>query len=275
MKPYYERDGITIYHGDCRDVLPTLAPVDCVITDPPYQSLDANVLAGTTTRLVARNGKRLSADDEGWFDTLSACEILDVLAACRGLLLETGALYVFADVKSGLELFPGWTRNVIVWDKQAIGMGYAWRRMHEWIAYQPMKGHRLRDLGKGDIIRCPGIEEKQHPTEKPVGVISPLIQNSTDPGETVLDPFMGSGTTLRAAKDLGRKAIGIELSERWCEVAARRLEQEVLPLGFEQVQQREGGFETPMLPGVARTAHGDQVALEVGVVQAFEESDGE
>ena len=230
MKPYYDRDGITIFNADCRDVLPTLDRVDCVITDPPYQSLDANVLAGTTTRLVPRNGKRLSADDDGWFSTLPPCEVRVVLQTCRALLRETGALYVFADVKSGLELFPGWTRNVIVWDKQTIGMGYAWRRMHEWIAYEPMKAHKLRDLSLGDIIRCAGVEDKQHPTEKPVGVLKPLILNSTDPGDLILDPFMGSGTTLRAAKDLGRRAIGIELEEKWCEVAAKRLSQEVLAL---------------------------------------------
>ena len=229
MTPYYDDGkGIQIFLGDCRDVLPTLGPVDAVITDPPYQSLDANVLAGTTTRLVPRNGKRLAGDDSGWFGTLPACAVLGILDTARALIRETGALYVFADVKSGLELFPGWTRNVIVWDKQAIGMGYAWRRMHEWIAYQPMKAHRLRDMSLGDIIRCPGVEEKQHPTEKPVGVIKPLILNSTDPGETILDPFMGSGTTLRAAKDLGRRCIGIELEEKWAEVAAKRLAQEVL-----------------------------------------------
>jgi site-specific DNA-methyltransferase (adenine-specific) len=232
MKPYYERDGITIYHGDCREVLPMLGPVDVTITDPPYQSLDVQVGKGTTTRLVSRDqfsGKRLAASDGGpWFGTLAPCEILTILDGCRGLLRDTGALYVFGDVKSGLALFPGWTRNVIVWDKGKLGMGYAWRRMHEWIAYQPMKAHKLRDMSLGDIIRCPGVEDKQHPTEKPLGVITPLIRNSTDPGETILDPFMGSGTTLRAAKDLGRRAVGIELEEKWCEVAAKRLSQEVL-----------------------------------------------
>ena len=233
MTPYYDDSkGIQIFLGDCRDVLPTLGPVDAVITDPPYQSLDVQVGKGTTTRLVSKDqfsGKRLAASDgASWFGTLAPCEILTILEDCRRLIRDTGALYVFGDVKSGLELFPGWTRNVIVWDKQAIGMGYAWRRMHEWIAYQPMKAHRLRDMSLGDIIRCPGVEEKQHPTEKPVGVIKPLILNSTDPGETILDPFMGSGTTLRAAKDLGRRCIGIELEEKWAEVAAKRLAQEVL-----------------------------------------------
>jgi len=230
VTPYYERDGITIYHGDCREILPTLPSVDLVLTDPPYQSLDANVLAGTTTRLVARNGKRLSADDDGWFSTMGSETILVILEMCRQLLRPSGALYVFADVKSGLALFPGWTRNVIVWDKQSIGMGYAWRRMHEWIAYQPMATHRLRDQSLGDIIRCPSLPDKCHPTEKPTAVVSPLIQNSTDPGDLILDPFMGSGTTLRAAKDLGRKAIGIEIEERYCEIAAKRLSQEVMAL---------------------------------------------
>lgn len=227
---FYERGGITILHGDCREILPTLEPVNCVITDPPYQSLDANVLAGTTTRLVPRNGKRLSATDEGWFGTLSSCDIRTILDACRGLLRSDGALYVFGDVKSGLEMFPGWARNVLVWDKGAIGMGYAWRRSHEWIAYEPQPDHKLRDMSLGDILRVAGVSQKGHPTEKPTGVIKPLILNSTDAGELILDPFMGSGTTLVAAKMLGRRAIGIEISEEYCRVARDRLEATTPPL---------------------------------------------
>lgn len=241
MKPYYDDGrGITIWHGDCREVLPNLcawegiAAVDCIITDPPYQSLDVAVGTGMTTRLVSRDqfsGKRLAASDgDSWFETLAACEIKAVLDACELLLTTAGATYVFADVKSGLELFPGRVRNVIVWDKCAIGMGYGWRRMHEWIGYQPRPEHRLRDKGLGDIIRVPGVPEKIHPTQKPIAVIKPLILNSTDRRGLILDPFMGSGTTLRAAKDLGRRAIGIEIREQDCETAAKRLSQEVLAL---------------------------------------------
>jgi site-specific DNA-methyltransferase (adenine-specific) len=235
VKPYYNHGEITIYHGDCREILPTLAPVDLVLTDPPYSSLDVSKGGGSNPRLVRRDalsGKRLaSSTTRSWFSTLSADQLGGIWPLLRKLLPDDGALYVMADVKSGLEFFPALApANVIVWDKGAIGMGYSWRRMHEWIAYCPCEDHVLRDKGLGDIIRVSGESCKEHPTEKPKRLFHPIIRNSSDPSDTVLDPFMGSGTVLAAAKDLGRRAIGIEIEERYCEIAAQRLSQEVLGL---------------------------------------------
>lgn len=234
MTPYFERDGVTIYHGDCREVLPVLGLVDLVVTDPPYRSLDIDVIRGTTTRLVGGKNRRAGnrIDSAGpWFATLNDDELVASLELARGRLDDDGAMYVFADVKTGLAVFPRLApSNVLVWDKERIGMGYSWRRCHEWIAYCPQPAHRLRSAALGDIIRASAGRDKQHPTEKPRAVIAPLLRNSTDPGGLVLDPFMGSGTTLRAALDLGRRAIGIEIEERYCEIAARRLDQMVLPL---------------------------------------------
>lgn len=236
MTPYYQDEYVTLYHGDCREILPTLDAVDLVITDPPYQSLDVEVSNGTTTRLVGRDqlsGKRLASIERGmWFATLSPTELLDVLLLCRGLLPPSGAMYVFSDVKSGLALFPSLApSNVIVWDKGKLGMGYSWRRMHEWIAYVPNADHELRDKSMGDIIRCAVPSEKVHATQKPTSAIVPLIQNSSDRGDRVLDPFAGSGTTLVAAKSIDRAAIGVEINEAFCEIAARRLSQSVLDFG--------------------------------------------
>jgi site-specific DNA-methyltransferase (adenine-specific) len=240
VTPYYSQDGITIYHADCWDVLPTLetGSIDLVLTDPPYSSLDVEVSVGTTTRLIGRDqlaGKRLaSSNGRRWFSTIAPDDLAGIWPECQRVLSDSGALYVFADVKSGLDLFPALNpANVIVWDKGAIGMGYNWRRMHEWIAFCPMAGHKLRNAGQGDILRYSGVFEKIHPTQKPVGLLRAILLNSTDPGHAVLDPFMGSGSTLRAAKDLGRKATGIEIEERYCEIAARRLQQEVLSLEME------------------------------------------
>lgn len=238
MKPYYEYAGITIYHGDCREILPLADGADLCVTDPPYRSLDIDVIRGTTTRLVGRgnaagrmpNGNRLGHKGD-WFGTMPAPELTALLLDLYARIALTGALYVFADVKTGLDVFPALPqKNVLVWDKQSIGMGYSWRRMHEWIAYCPKPDHELRSKARGDILRCRGIEDKQHPTEKPPGVIAPLLLNSSDEGALVFDPFMGSGTTLFAAKAAHRRAIGIEIEERYCEIAAKRLSQEVLAL---------------------------------------------
>lgn len=235
MKPYFDDGQIQIWNADCRDVLPSIAPasVDLVLTDPPYQSLDVEVSTGTTTRLARLDelgGKRLaSVEGRAWFATLPADEIIRIIEATRQLLKADGALYVFADVKSGLELFPNFKpSNVIVWDKLKLGMGYNWRRMHEWIAFMPNKDHKLRDQSRGDIIRCNGVQDKTHPTEKPVGVLKSIILNSTDPGALILDPFMGTGSMLRAARDLGRRAVGIETLEVHCAAAVNRLQQATL-----------------------------------------------
>ena len=235
IEPYYEQDGISIFHGDCRQILPLLTPnfINAVITDPPYQSLDVEVSIGTTTQLVGLDqftGKRLAASDgEKWFKTIPNEQLLDFLDICQERMVDDGAMYIFADVKTGLAIYPRLKpANVIVWDKMKIGMGYNWRRMHEWIAYIPNENHKLRSKGLGDIIRCAGVDEKIHPTEKPPGAITPLILNSTDVGDTILDPFAGSGSTLIAARLAGRRAIGIEIDEAFCELTANRLRQGVL-----------------------------------------------
>ena len=237
MTPYYQDALVTIYHGDCREVLPALGGVDLVITDPPYRSLDIDVIRGGTTVRLAdhhapdRKAGKLGAESN-WFATLDEVALLAVFAMCRAMLTEDGALYVFTDVKSGLVLFPRLApANVLVWDKGRIGMGYNWRRMHEWIAYCPQPAHKLRSKALGDIVRAKVPTVKAHATEKPLDCLRPLILNSSDEGDTVCDPFSGSGSTLVAAMSLGRKSIGIEIEERYCEIAAERCRQEVLDFG--------------------------------------------
>lgn len=233
MRVFYSDNAVTLYHGDARGVGGVLA--DAIITDPPYRSLDAEVGRGTTTRLVGGGGARKAqeqagSDGQDWFATLTDHEISELLLRfSSAFLVDSGAMYVFSDVKTGLRVFPTLDpANVLVWDKGRIGMGYNWRRMHEWIAYCPRRDHRLRFAGRGDILRVAPVDQKEHPTEKPSGLLEILIQNSTDVGQVVFDPFAGSGSTLVAAKMLGRRAIGVEANASYCEVAARRLRQEVL-----------------------------------------------
>jgi site-specific DNA-methyltransferase (adenine-specific) len=249
-----EDGSVRLILGDCRDVMPLLGAgaFDAVIVDPAYQSLDVYVATGTTTRLVRLDkfaGKRLaSSNGRSWFSTIPSEELPNVFADARRLLCETGVMYVFADVKTGLDVFPILQpQNVIVWDKCKIGMGYSWRRMHEWIAYCPMAQHKLRDASLGDIIRCRGVEEKCHPTEKPVDVIVPLLENSTDRRGVVLDFNLGSGTTAVACVRTGRCVVGIESDREWFDVAVSRVQAELsrFPLFEPQRQKQAGLFDDP------------------------------
>lgn len=212
MTPYYSHGGITIYHGDCRDILQSLPKVDLVLTDPPY-GIDFQ----SAWRIAWQRKAKIVGDREFplWiFDLVKP--YIAMFVWCRWDILH---------------LLPP-PQSFIVWDKCVHGMGdleHEFGRQWEACAFYPGPEHSFikRPI---DVIRAMRIDPEKmlHPNEKPVHALTPLI--SSHPGETVLDPFMGSGTTLRAAKDLGRQAIGIEIEEKYCEIAARRLSQEVLAL---------------------------------------------
>lgn len=224
MKPYYDDGkGIVIYHGDCREILPTLPKVDLVLTDPPY-AIPTVIAQGRSTH---RNVGDLSICERyfrDWFSDLQCC------------LRSTGRAFIFCNQTSYPVLFRSLYSfcevGLLVWDKGRIGMGGDYRKTFELIAYV-----RLNDaepvekdgIGYGDILRVPSVPSasRLHPAEKPIRLLNQILKRFYG---LILDPFMGSGTTLRAAKDLGRKAIGIEIEERYCEIAAKRLAQEVLPL---------------------------------------------
>lgn len=210
MKPYYERDGITIYHGDCREILP-LIEADVMVTDPPYG------IAHSSNRSQAPLRGRQIAHDH---DTSARDELL--------MLWGDRPVILFGTCKAPAP--PIKTRAVLVWDKGGeVGMGdltLPWKQNweHIYVAGPGFTGRR--DTG---VLRYNALSPRAphaHPHEKPVALLAILIVKC--PAGVVLDPFMGSGTTLRAAKDLGRKAIGIEIEERYCEIAAKRMGQGVL-----------------------------------------------
>lgn len=226
MKPYYEHRGITIYHGDCRDVLPTITePVDLVATDPPYgvSYVTARRSHSDSLRVPIANDKDLDVVKDAW------PLIIDSLALDRHW-------YAFASPRriAEAESIIGKPKHILAWDKGNrgtvgdldSGFGEAWEAI-----FYGMKGRRsLNGPRPRTVLRMDwsSTMDPVHPTVKPVSLLAKLIGWSSNPGEMVLDPFMGSGTTLRAAKDLGRRAIGIEIEERYCEIAAKRLSQEVL-----------------------------------------------
>ena len=205
MKPYYEQDGITIFHGDCREILPTLGPVDLVLTDPPY-----GIGAG---REKPHNGWR----DYGIADwDLQRPDVETI-----HLLLRAGREHVIWGGNYFSDYLPP-SMQWFIWDKGQRDFSLADCEM-AWSSQQ--RAARIFDHSRAAAL----MDGKEHPTQKPVALMRWCI-GFFPQAQTILDPFMGSGTTLRAAKDLGRKAIGIEIEERYCEIAAKRLSQSVLPL---------------------------------------------
>lgn len=230
MTPYYDDGQVVIYHGDCRDVLPALGPVDLVLTDPPYG-------VNYVTRWLSRTDPLVApiAND----DSLNV--LRDTMPLLDYLLHPDRHAYLFASplrIGETTEILADFwqIKNALVWDKGETGsagdldagFGVNWEAIvYAMKGRRPLNGKRPRCIYRYDWS---GTRDPVHPTVKPVGLLSWLIAKSTGPGEVILDPFMGSGTTLRAAKDLGRKAIGIEIEERYCEIAVKRLQQAVLPL---------------------------------------------
>lgn len=204
-------DGIALYHADCLDVLPLLVPgrVDLVLTDPPY---------GIALAEHGRNG-------HDWTVAGDADQTLGIAALKQCADMST---IVFASPQNP---WPGQWRQHLVWDKgPAVGGGgdrrTCWKFSWELIQVRKTGPHRgQRD---SSVLRYPMTQGDYHlhPNAKPLALLRYLITKASY--GRVLDPFTGSGTTLRAAKDLGRRAIGIEIEEKYCEIAARRLEQEML-----------------------------------------------
>ena len=226
MTPYFQDDAVTIYHGDCREIVPTLPKHDLLVSDPPYFVPAVAYVGARGEKLPARTLGDLSIM-QGYFDVL-----LPMIAPAAG-----GSAYLFCDAKSYpvffRAMFPHFRHlRLLVWDKVVSYNGYTWRHQHELIAWGEGDGAKRIPTGDGDVLRERGVvqEGRVHPAEKPVSLLGRLI-GKHDEAALILDPFMGSGTTLRAAKDLGRKAIGIEIEEKYCEAAAKRMAQGVLDFG--------------------------------------------
>jgi DNA modification methylase len=211
-------DGVTLYLGDCRDILPTLAPVDAIVTDPPY-------FLPVQTYVNARGSpapKRMLGEIsvlEGYFDALFAQIALN----------EGATYYVFCDAKSypvfWKILFPRCKHvRLLIWDKVVSFNGYTWRHQHELIAWGECEGAPRLPTVDGDVIQERGVlqDDRSHPAEKPVGIISRLVEK-TKQRAVILDPFMGSGTTGIASVKCGRNFIGIEIESEYFDISCRRI----------------------------------------------------
>lgn len=226
MKPYYDDGAATIYHGDAWEVLSQLASrqFDLVLTDPPYAAAAATMTTGFAREKWGGNWGDMS------LVTLMANQVLS-----QRCIRDEHEVYWFCDHLSYAALMPTMFNRyalvqAIVWDKDMLGVGAGYRKQTEYVIYGRTGGApRMDDKDRRDLVRLrPVYADKEHPAAKPLDLIEHFA--TATPWRCVLDPFMGSGTVLVAAKNLGRKAVGIEIEERWCEVAAQRLSQEVLPL---------------------------------------------
>jgi site-specific DNA-methyltransferase (adenine-specific) len=219
-KPYYRARGITIYHGDCRDVLPSIRDVDLVLTDPPFF-------------MPATHYQSRVKWQRAWSDpSILSAFWRNVVDLSVDALKDTGHFLTFCNGESYPVFYPEMYRRfetlkTLVWDKQAIGLGRVWRNQHELIIAGRWAESRFEDDGKtrSDVLRFKATRARRdHPVQKPVDMLADLISPTTPRDGLVCDPFIGSGTTLEAAAQLGRKAVGIEGEERYCEIAAKRLE---------------------------------------------------
>jgi len=220
-EPFYERDGITIYCGSAWDILPEIGAVDALICDPPYGC----------KRPSQRTGKRADIQGNATVDT----SWMDLVNVADG-----GAVYVFTswevieEWKTAMKL--RWNlRSCIVWDKGIHGLAdlkTCWAPRHELCLFAGVGRHELQGSRPIDVLQVQRTNETGHPYEKPVALMRKLVVAS---GPSLLvDPFMGSGSTLVAAKLEGKQAIGIEIEERYCEMAVQRLRQ-----GFLVFDERE------------------------------------
>jgi len=259
MKTYYQDDYCTIYNADCREVLPGLDKVDLVVTSPPYDNLRVygDSFSWDAKETILAITKAVSVG--------SVCVWVIGDQTIDGS--ETGSSFHQAlfFMEQGRKLY-----DTMIWDKTcptaptegryyatfeymfvfSIGKPHALNFLEDRInisagtVRRPLKNCRKEKRQKGDKVTetrsmgrrfnvwpiNPTCAQNDHPAVFPIALAAGHIQTWSNQGDTILDPFMGSGTTLRAAKDLQRKAIGIELEEKYCEIAVKRLQQEVLPL---------------------------------------------
>lgn len=228
--------------GDWLRSLPS-SSVDLVVTDPPYESLEKHRAIGTTTRL-----KVSKSSSNEWFRIFPNARFDELFVELFRVMRKDSHLYLFCDAETAFIAKPIGERagfkfwKPLVWDKKQIGMGYHYRSRYEFVLFFEKGKRKLKDLGISDIIEAPRVRNG-FPTEKPVSVSKVLVGQSSDEGDLVIDPFMGSGSAGVAAITLGRTFLGNDISDAAVALARSRLaevggrEQEVLSSAVQEVMR--------------------------------------
>jgi len=225
-----------LYLGDCLEIIPTLGKADAVITDPPYSSGSRQQTgARSVFRKAAKVAKETRTDE--WFlgDNMGSDTYIrwqrQIARACLDICTPGSSTYVFTDWRQYTNIVTAWEtslwtlRNVVVWDKAKGGaMGSWWRNNHEWIcAFTKGKPRPLPHCSFYNTWKGTKPQGGEHPSEKPLALINYLVETVPE-GGTILDPFMGSGTSGAACAESGRKFIGIEINEKYFDIACKRIE---------------------------------------------------
>lgn len=226
----------TLYLGDCREILPTVSAVDAVITDPPYCSGGFSESAKQAAKGMGLRSETIR--EIGWFtnDNMTTAGISwlmgFVASWCYRSLRQGGTLTAFTDWRMVGHLAPAIEaarfryQNLVVWNKGNAGLGTGFRAQHELAMHFAKGTAQYHSFDFGNVITTARVHssEREHQTEKPVELISTIVEVVSPLGGTILDPFMGSGTTGVACAKLGRSFIGIEIEERYFTIACRRIE---------------------------------------------------
>lgn len=231
-EPYYSDEFVTLYHGDARDVDVAPGSVDLLLTDPPYgMAFQSGWAKAGKSAAIRSDGVRQGMRTVRQAMTHLAPAFSDDLHAL-----------VFCHWESWPDFYDSLSahftiKNAVIWWKHGGGMGdlrVEYAKDYEIVLFGVRSlARQLNGKRVGAVLECPRVPAQQRhvPFEKPVDLLTDLIGRHSESGHLVLDPFAGSGSTLVAAKRLGRRAIGVELEERYCEIAAKRLAQGVLDFG--------------------------------------------
>lgn len=216
---------VSLHRSDAVSFLRSLpdASVDLVVTDPPYESLEKHRKVGTTTRL-----KHSKASSNDWFTIFPNERFEELFVEIHRVLARNRHFYLFCDQETmfvakpiGEQVgFKFW--KPIIWDKVKMGMGYHYRARYECVLFFEKGKRKLNNLGIPDVLSVPRIH-RGYPTEKPVDLLRILVEQSTQPGELVCDPFLGSGSAGVAALEAGRRFTGADIATSALEVASERL----------------------------------------------------